>query len=140
MDIGPEFLAELRADKTAEIAAAGVALYAVARAATAGHRERLRSSVVLLGLYLVLVPVAYVLRLLGSTLYVETRFAAMVLATWAFILMGSTLVFDVLPRVRVNVPRILQDVLVAGSLTVAMFMQGSRAGLNLSGLIATSAV
>jgi small-conductance mechanosensitive channel/CRP-like cAMP-binding protein len=122
------------------MAAAGVALYAVARAVTAGHRERLRSSVVLLGLYLVLVPVAYVVRLLGSTLYVETLFAAMVLATWAFILMASTLAFDVLPRLRVNVPRILQDVLVAAALTVAVFMQGSRAGLNLSGLIATSAV
>src|SRR6185436_9461244 len=39
-----------------------------------------------------------------------------------------------------NVPRILQDVLVASSALVAVFMLASRAGLNLSGLIATSAV
>jgi small-conductance mechanosensitive channel/CRP-like cAMP-binding protein len=140
MDIGLEFLAELRADKTAEIAAAAVVLFAVTRVLAVGHRKRLRSALVLFGLYLALVPVAAILRVTGSTLYVETRFAAMVLATWAFVLVMSTVAFVGLPRVRVNVPRLLQDVLVAGSLMIAVFMQGSRAGLNLSGLIATSAV
>ncbi len=120
--------AELREDKTAEILVAAAALLAITRALAILHRERLRSALILLGLHVVLVPIAGAFRVSGSSLYRETRLAALVLATLAFIGLLAT------------VPRIVQDVLVAGSSVVAVFMLASHAGLNLSGLIATSAV
>src|SRR5260221_5385959 len=133
--------AELREDKTAEILVAAAALLAITRALAILHRERLRSALILLGLHVVLVPIAGAFRVSGSSLYRETRLAALVLATLAFIGLLATLLFAVaLPRVRVTVPRIVQDVLVAGASVVAVFMLASHAGLNLSGLIATSAV
>lgn len=141
MGIWSGILTELREDKTAELVAVATVLVIVTRALAAAHRERLRSALVLIGMYVVLVPVAAVLQATGSTLYKETRLVALVLATFALIQIFGTLVFAAtLPRLRVTVPRILQDVLVAGASLVSVFMLGSRAGLNLSGLIATSAV
>ncbi len=136
-----EILRELQEDRTVQIIAAALVLLALVRWLSAGHRERLRSAVVLLTIHVVLVLVAGALRVGGSTLYRETRLAALVLATLAFIGIIATLVFGtLLPRVRVSVPKIVQDVIVAGSSLVAIFLLASRAGLNLSGLIATSAV
>jgi small-conductance mechanosensitive channel/CRP-like cAMP-binding protein len=141
MDIGSGILDEFRQDKTVELLAAAVVLLAVTRALAGKHAERLRSAVVLFGLHLALLPVAGALRMGGSTLYRETRLASLALATLAFIGTTATLLFHgVLPRLRVSVPRILQDVLVASSSGIAIFMVASRAGVNLSGLIATSAV
>jgi small-conductance mechanosensitive channel/CRP-like cAMP-binding protein len=141
MDIWSGILDEFVQDKTAEFVAAAIVLLGVARALSGRHPERLRSAVVLFGLHLFLVPIAGALRLGGSTLHRETRLAALALATLAFIGTTATLLFGgVLPRLRVNVPRILQDVIVATSSMVAVFMVASRAGVNLSGLIATSAV
>ncbi|HEX7668182.1 MAG TPA: mechanosensitive ion channel family protein, partial [Polyangiaceae bacterium] len=115
--------------------------FTVSRALATGPRERLRSALVLFGLHLALVPVAGVLRAMGSSVYTETRLVALILATLALIGATGTLVFSAaLPRMHVNVPRILQDVLIAGASVISVFMLGSHAGLNLSGLIATSAV
>jgi small-conductance mechanosensitive channel/CRP-like cAMP-binding protein len=141
MGIWSSILAELGEDKSAELLVAAVVLFTVTRAVAAAQRERLRSSLALFGLFLLLVPIAGVLKATGSTLYVETRLVAFVLATFAMIGMAGTLVFAAaLPRLHVTAPRILQDVLIAGASIVAVFMLASRAGLNLSGLIATSAV
>jgi small-conductance mechanosensitive channel/CRP-like cAMP-binding protein len=62
-------------------------------------------------------------------------------ATLAVILLAGTVLFNgVAPRVGLGPSRILQDVLIAGSVVVALFTLASHAGLNLSGLVATSAV
>ena len=135
------FFAEFRQDRTGEMLVAAAILFVLTRTLAAPNRERVRSSLVLLGLHLMLVPVAGAFRMSGSTLYRETRLAALVLATFAFIGLTATFLFAVaLPRLRVHVPRIVQDVFVAGSSLIAFFMLASRAGINLSGLIATSAV
>jgi len=44
------------------------------------------------------------------------------------------------PRLRIAIPRIVQDVLVASLGIVAVFGTASRAGVNLSGIVATGAV
>ena len=134
-------LAELKDDKTAELSALALVLLGTTRLVAAANRERIRSSVVLFGLHLLLIPLAGLLRATGSNVYAETRLAALTLATLSIIGLAATLVFSVLlPRLRFAAPRILQDVLVAASSLLAFFMLASHAGLNLSGLIATSAV
>jgi small-conductance mechanosensitive channel len=132
---------EVREDGTALVLVAALALLVLTRWLSAGHRERLRSAVVLLAIHVVLVVVAGALRAGGSSLYRETRLAAFVLATLAFIgLVAALLFWSLLPRLRIAVPKIVQDVIVAGSSLVAIFLLAGRAGVNLSGLIATSAV
>jgi small-conductance mechanosensitive channel len=134
-------LAEIKDDRTAELSALAVILLMATRLAAAPHRERIRSSVVLFGLHLLIVPIAGALRMAGAIVYPETRLAALTFATLSLIGLGATLLFSVLlPRARIATPRILQDVLVAASSLLAFFMLASHAGLNLSGLIATSAV
>lgn len=141
MTILYDILRELEDDRTALVVAAALALLSLSRALSPARRERLRSAFVLIVIYLVLVLVASVLRLGGSKLYAETRVAAFILATLAFIGILATIVFgSLLPRVRVLVPKILQDVVVAGSSLVAIFVLAAREGMNLSGIIATSAV
>ncbi|HEX4340422.1 MAG TPA: mechanosensitive ion channel family protein [Polyangiaceae bacterium] len=141
MSIVYEIFGELREDRTALVIVAALVLLALARWLSNAHRERLRSSFVLVLVHVVLVLVAGVVRIGGSSLYKETRLAAFVVATLGFIGILATLIFgSILPRLRVNVPKIVQDVIVAGSSLVAVFVLASRAGLNLSGLIATSAV
>lgn len=141
MSVWSAILAEVRDDKTAEVTVLALVLLGLMRLAAASHRERIRSSVVLLGLHLAMVLVAGTFRMTGSLIYRETRLAALTFLTLAVIGLTATLLFSVvLPLVRVTAPRILQDVVVAGTSLVAFFMLASRAGLNLSGLIATSAV
>jgi small-conductance mechanosensitive channel/CRP-like cAMP-binding protein len=134
-------LDELREDKTAELVLAALVLFALIRWLAPAHRERLRGAVVLIGLYLLLVPIAGGFRLGGMSLFRETRLAALVLVTLGFVRLSATLLFAAfLPRVKVEITKIVQDVFVAGSSLVAILLLASRAGLNLSGIIATSAV
>lgn len=59
----------------------------------------------------------------------------------AFVGSAATLLFSViLPRLRLEVPQIVQDVSVALLSIIAAVTVAGRAGVNLSGLIATSAV
>jgi small-conductance mechanosensitive channel/CRP-like cAMP-binding protein len=134
-------LAEVRDDKAAELSALVVFLLVATRLVAAPHRNRIRSSVILFGLFLALLPIAGVLRFTGSIVYRETRLAALTFATLSLISLTATLLFSaLLPRARIATPRILQDVIVAASCLLAFFMLATHAGLNLSGLIATSAV
>lgn len=141
MSAWSQIAAELREDRTVQLTVAALLLLTVTRAVTRQHRERLRGAVVMFTLHLVLVLVAGVLRANGSTLFIEVRVAAFMLATLALIGIGGTLLFGgILPKLRVEPPRILQDVLIAASSVIGLFVLGHRAGLNISGLIATSAV
>ena len=64
-----------------------------------------------------------------------------ILAAAGLVGAGATLLFSViLPRMRLHAPLIVQDVVVAIAMVGAMLGVLSRAGVNLSGLIATSAV
>jgi small-conductance mechanosensitive channel/CRP-like cAMP-binding protein len=141
MGIWAGILEEFEADKTLALIVAALALLALTHAVVVGHRERLRTNVSLFAIHLVLVPIAGVLRGLKSSVHNDVRLAALVLATLSLIGLFARILFSfALPKVRLQVPRILQDVIVAGASLIGMFMLASRAGLNLSGLIATSAV
>jgi len=141
MSIGSAILAELWEDKTPQLFLAVLVLLALIGGLAPEQRKRMRGSVILFTLHLLLVPVAGVLRAQGSSLHREVRLAALLFATLAVIFMALSFVFSVLaPWLRLRVPRILQDVIVAASSIIAVFVLASRAGLNLSGLIATSAV
>ena len=64
-----------------------------------------------------------------------------ILAAAGLVSAGATLLFSViLPRMRLHTPLIVQDVVVAIAMVGTVLGVLSRAGVNLSGLIATSAV
>jgi len=141
MEIGSSILHEFWAVRTPHFAAALILMALVTRALAPEQHKRQRGSVVLFGLHLLLVPIAGALRAFGSSYHRETQLASLIFAMLAVVSMGGTLLFSaVTPRLRVNVPRILQDVIVAAASIIAIFALASRADLNLSGLIATSAV
>lgn len=141
MNLWMATLAEASASAT-WVLAAGILLVALAvRTLAPGERARLRFVLVLLGLHAVLLPVAAHLRVHGSDGYVEVRLAGAVFALVAAIQVLAACTFGVLvPRLGLRAPGILRDVLVAGASLIAFFVLASRAGLNLSGLIATSTV
>ncbi len=101
----------------------------------------LRLPMGLLTLYLLAVPIAALLRAQGSSAVGGVRLVASALAATSVIVSVGTLLFGgVGPRLRLAVPRIVADVLVAVASVIAVFVVTSRSGFDLSGLIATSAV
>jgi len=101
----------------------------------------LRLPMGLMTLYLLAVPIAALLRTQGSPALGGVRLVASALAATSVIVSAGTLLFGGIgPRLRLAVPRIVADVLVAVAAVVAVFVVASRSGFDLSGLIATSAV
>lgn len=77
----------------------------------------------------------------GSSAVELTRTPTWVLSAVGMVGAGSTLLFAVvLPRLRLHTPRIVQDVVVGIAMVATSVAVLSRTGVNLSGLIATSAV
>lgn len=115
-------------------------LVALASLATQ-ERHRLRPLFFFTGLHLTLLAILVGLRSGGSELTEPFRVPTWVLGSVAFVSASGAVVFELLlPRMRIRVPRILQDVVVAlGSVAISLAV-ASSAGVNLSGLIATSAV
>lgn len=141
MSIWDGIVAEVREDHTFALTVLALVLVALTHAVVSGHHKRLRTNVALFGVHLLLVPIAGTLRAARSSFHDETQLAALILANLSLIGLTSRILFSfALPRVRLVVPRILQDVLIAGASLVSVFVLASNAGLNLSGLIATSAV
>ena len=98
---------------------------------------------VLFGLHLALLPVAGYFRGrgIGAPGYTESRLPLLVFAALTAVTTVGTIVFSVVvPRLRLNVPRILQDIVIGAAAVVGVFTVATRSGVNLSGLIATSAV
>ncbi len=76
-----------------------------------------------------------------STVADDFRTPAWVFGAVALVGASATLLFNVLlPRLRLRLPLILQDVVVAIASVATAVAVASRAGISLSGLIATSAV
>jgi small-conductance mechanosensitive channel/CRP-like cAMP-binding protein len=115
--------------------------WVVVRLIAPDERKRLGGTAALVALHLALLPVAGVLSARGVSAYREVRLAALIFSAIAFIRLASLLVFGVvLPRMRIVVPRIMREILAAAASIIAIFVLASRLGLNLSGIIATSAV
>jgi small-conductance mechanosensitive channel len=108
----------------------------------ASHQAvRFRALTFFFGMHLVCLLIAASLHSYGSPMYVDFRMPAAALAGVATVGMLAALLFvALLPRARINVPRILQDVVVAIASVITIVTILSNSGVNLSGLIATSAV
>jgi len=134
--------AEVFRDLTAWILAALVVVALLLRLGTAAHEGRLmRAPLVLFGLHVVAVIGAAAWRWLGSDAYRDVNLLARVFGAICLIQLAAVAVFVVLlPRVGFQASRIMHDVMVFAASMVAVFSIAARAGLNLSGLIATSAV
>lgn len=104
-------------------------------------RGRLRTMAALVGLHLVLAVSAGVLSAQGRSAHGTLHAISVLTLAAAAVGVGVTLVFSaLLPRLGVRLPRIVQDLTGAAAMMLVAFALASSAGVNLSGLIATSAV
>ena len=104
-------------------------------------RARFKAALFFISVHLVALVLAAAMQAQGSKLADDFRVPAWVFGAVGLVGASATLLFNVLlPRLRMKVPLILQDVVVAiASVATAVAVAG-RAGVSLSGLIATSAV
>jgi small-conductance mechanosensitive channel/CRP-like cAMP-binding protein len=134
-------LAEARNDETLLLVGGLIFLGLIVRAAAPEEGGRLRVALWFLGLHLLLLPAAGTLHAYEFSSYTELHLVTLMFGVLAAIEVTACFVFAVaLPRAGLRSPRILRDILVAAASVVMVFVLGSRAGLNLSGLIATSTV
>ena len=112
------------------------------RLAPRAPRRRLRRSVILLGFYAVVLVLGAALRWTAAPgLVAGLQVAARVLELLIVINLVATAVFDLLLRaLRVDYPDILHDVMVGAAYVLALGVLMHRAGVNLTGIVATSAV
>lgn len=141
MGIWDGALAEARDDGSFAVLGVLLAAAVLVRIAAPDEGPRLRGGLMWAALHLALLPVAGALRADGLPAYREVSLVALVFEALAVIGIAALLLFAVLlPRVGVQTPRILRDLVVAAAALVTCFVLASRAGLNISGLIATSTV
>lgn len=138
-----ELVAEARADGSA-ILLLGLALASVARRGAArGTRTRagVRGTGILLGLHLLTLPLVAFLAAAGAEPHGAVRLVSLAFAATAAVNICVVLLFDgVLRLLHVQLPRIATDVITGAGYVIAALFLLSRAGVNLSGIIATSAV
>lgn len=105
-------------------------------------KTRVRTALLFFLVHCALLPWATLVRLEGTDdRHIQVRLVMWFFEALAGIGLGITLVFQVLlPRVGLTPPRILRDVVGAVLLCIAGFLLLSRAGVEVAGLIATSAV
>jgi small-conductance mechanosensitive channel len=134
-------LAEAREDRTLLAIGFVLVVSLLVRLADPEEAIRLRTAFLCVGLHVLLLPAAGVMRAGGMAGFADVRLVLVVLEVLAVISAASLLLFAIfLPRIGVRSPRILRDVFVAAATLVSLFVLASRTGFNLSGLIATSAV
>ncbi len=109
------------------------------------ERARIRTAVLLFALAFFGLLTAGALLSYGvpaeSAMYRWTNWAALFIESIAIINLASVLVFDVLmDAVRLKPPRIMRDLLIAFAYIVVAITLLSRSGVDLTGIVATSAV
>jgi small-conductance mechanosensitive channel/CRP-like cAMP-binding protein len=133
-------VAETLEDRTLWIGAGILGALALVRAAAPAGRRSLSGVVALFFLHLIFIPIAAAFRGDAST-YAEVRLPCWIFGGMAAIGATSAVTFDVaLQLVKIDVPRILRDVIAAIAAALLVFGMASRLGFNLSGIITTSAV
>ena len=119
----------------------GVCALAVLTRRGGTHHHRLRVLSFWLVGHLVALGIDAALHTHEPGIHNEFRTVAWVFGAVTFVGAGMSVLFHgALARVRVTVPRIVEDVLVGLLSVLAAVTVASRAGANLSGIIATSAV
>jgi len=125
------------------LAIAIIVLAAIFRAAPRAPRRRLRRSVLLFGLYGFTIAVTHGLEWLGGRSAVWTGFelGAQVLETLLIINLAALALFDLLLHLaRWDYPDIVHDLSVGAAYLVAAAWLMHRSGVNLTSIVATSAV
>jgi hypothetical protein len=141
MSVWASALAEASSGRTALLLAGLVVLALAARLLGHAPARVLKAPLFLFAAHLAAGLAAAVLRAAGSDLQGGAHLLALMLAAVCAIRLAQELLFTLLlPRAGLRGSRILSDVVTAGASIVAVFALASRAGFNVSGLIATSAV
>jgi small-conductance mechanosensitive channel len=110
------------------------------------ERRRIRVATLLfllsiVGLFITATLLSYGFDPATSIAYRWVRWAALFSLSVAIINLASVIVFDVLlGAVKLKTPRILRDLLIAFSYIIIAITQLSRSGVDLTGIVATSAV
>lgn len=104
-------------------------------------QPRLRFVLLLVGFHTVLLPATGIADVLNAGVAKDLRLLGSVTGALAGACLAGLIVFGAIaPRLHLGIPRIVQDVLVAALGMFAVFGTASRAGVNLSGIVATGAV
>lgn len=127
---------------TAALAAALVVTAFLVGKLAPENRRRLRRAVFLFAFHVLSSAAARALAFVHVPLWAtNTDYVAQLFAALAFVNVGGILLFDlVLPLVGLGVAEILADLMVGGAYVAASIIVLEEAGLNLSSIIATSAV
>ncbi len=136
-------LDEAWSDFTLLLVAGFVAAVAIRSRAARSARSRasMRGTGFLLILHLASLPLLGWFRSAGHASYATAHLISITMATFAGITIALAILFDGFLRlIRAEVPRIVQDVVAAGAYVVGALFLLSAWGVNLGGLIATSAV
>src|SRR5687767_11960538 len=105
------------------------------------ERRRVRLMTVFFGLHVLLAVIAGICKVYEPAGYPSVHLASLTLAAMAVVGMMVTVLFSVfLPKIGIKSPPILRDVVGAAALFLAFLVLAGHAGINVSGLIATSAV
>lgn len=123
-------------------AVAIVALAAITRYVPSASTRRLRRSVILLAIYAVVLVATTILALTGfSEVALGFTLAGDLLRVLLIINLSALAIFDLLlPLARWDYPDILHDLIVGAAYLVAIGWLMHHAGVNLTSIIATSAV
>ncbi len=120
---------------------AAAALAWVAARARAPEGRHFRALAFFVAVHLVALTLDAALKRSSGAAHNEFRTVAWVAGSVGFVGAGAAVVFHgLLERTRMALPRIVEDVLVGLLAVLAGVTAASRAGMNLSGIIATSAV
>ena len=108
---------------------------------TRRSRASMRGTAIFLLLHIASLPLLGYLAAGGYGTYESWRLFSITLATFAGVTILLAILFDgILRGLRFEAPRLLQDMVAAGTYLIAFFVLLSAWGVNLGGLIATSAV
>jgi small-conductance mechanosensitive channel len=141
MQVWQGILAEAQDDYTALLIAAFLLTAVLYRRGSRADRRRVFGIGALVVLHLVLLPIVGTLRAAGASQYRDVRLACLAFAGLAAVSICGIVLFSVvLPRLRLTLPKIVQDVTVGVASVFMLLAIAARAGFNLSGLITTSAV
>ncbi len=111
------------------------------RRARGAARSRARSALLLGMVHLALLPLVAALRASEFTSYREARLVFSLIGGLAAASMVTFVTFHlVLPRLRLKVPRIVEDVTTVIIAAIFLLAVASNAGFNVTGAVATSAV
>lgn len=118
-----------------------VLVYVLTRIVAPRYGRRLRTAFGVAAVYIALIPASAYLGVVHSSAHNDVRLVAMSLGTLACVSAIGTLVFGALEaRLRVSIPQIVYDLIISTVSIVAISITASRMGVNLSGLLTTSAV